>query len=396
MSELRDILVSRGTIGSLELRNRIIKAGCFEGMSQDGGVTPELIEHHRRIAEGGVGMTTVAYCSVSYDGRAFDHEMWMRDEILPDLRKLTDSVHGEGAAASIQLGHCGYFASRSVIRMRPLGASAKFNLFRLSYCRAMTRDDIEEKQMDFVRAAIMAHKAGFDAVEVHAGHGYLLSQFMSPYTNRRTDEYGGSLENRMRFPAAVVRAIRAELGEGFPVLVKMNQFDGMPGGLELPEAIEAARIFEKAGASAIIPSCGFTSKTPLYMLRGHVPVKEMVRNQKNLFRKFGLYLFGRSMVQHYTYERLFLMEGAQAIKEALSIPLIYIGGVREPDDVKEVLSNGFEFLQLGRTLIHDPDFIKTIIDPDPEQARCDHCNRCIAAMDAGGVYCVSRKDGYIE
>lgn len=388
--------LSATKIGDLQLRNPYIKAGCFEGMSQGGGVTEELINHHRRVAAGGVGMTTVAYCSVTFDGRAFDHEMWMRPEIIPDLKKLTKAVHREGAAASIQLGHCGYFASRKVIRRRPLGASPKFNLFRLSRCKQMTRNDILEKTNDFADAARMARDAGFDAVEIHAGHGYLLSQFISPYTNHRHDDYGGPLENRMRFPVEVVMAVRQAVGKGFPILVKMNQLDGMRGGLMLEEALEVAKLFEKAGASAIIPSCGFTSKTPLFMLRGHVPVKEMVRNQKNPVSKLGLYLFGNNLVQRYPYTRLFLLEGAVKMQAVLNIPVVYIGGIKEAADVRLAHRQGMKFIQLGRTLIHDPDFVAKLNDEETENIPgCDSCNRCIAAMDAGGVYCVSKERGYL-
>jgi 2,4-dienoyl-CoA reductase-like NADH-dependent reductase (Old Yellow Enzyme family) len=379
-------------LGNLILKNPVIKAGCFEGMSQNGGVTAKLIEHHRRIAKGDVAMTTVAYCSVSFDGRAFAHEMWMRKEIVPDLKKLTDTIHMEGAAVSIQLGHCGYFANKTLIRSRPLGASPKFNLFQLSYCREMTENDIQEKMEDFANAAVMAKEAGFDAVEIHAGHGYLISQFISPYTNKRKDQYGGSLKNRMLFPKSIVQEIRKRVGPGFPILVKMNQRDGMKGGLEIDEAIQVAQMFEKAGATAIIPSCGFTSKTPLYMLRGNVPVKEMVQNQKKWIHKAGLFLFGKMLVQKYPYDKLFLMDGAEKIKNKVNIPVIYIGGISNHDDLNRILQKGFEFVQVGRALIHDPDFIKTRKSENPN---CDHCNRCIAAMDKGGVYCVSKEDGYL-
>lgn len=383
-------------LAGLSLPNRILKAGCFEGMSQNGGVTTQLIEHHRRIAQGGTAMTTVAYCSVSFDGRAFEHEMWMRREIIPDLQKLTQAVHHEGAYASIQLGHCGYFANKKVIKSRPVGASAKFNLFQLSYCKAMSEDEIRKKINDFARAAVMAQEAGFDAVEIHAGHGYLLSQFLSPYTNRRKDKYGGSLENRLRFPAEVIRHIRELLGPGFPILVKMNQRDGMKGGLEIEEAVEIAREFEQAGASAVIPSCGFTSKTPLYMLRGNVPLMEMVKNQKGWLSKMSLFLFGKFLVQEYPHKKLFLMQDALKIKEAVTIPVIYIGGILDGRDVNEVLDRGFDFIQVGRALIHDPDFTLKLKSKINHEAVCDSCNRCIASMDAGGVFCVSKKVGYLN
>ncbi len=385
-------LFSSGNLLGLELRNKIIRSGCFEGMSQGGDVTDKLIEHHREVAAGGAAMTTVAYCSVSFDGRAFENEIWMRKEIIPDLHKLTDTVHNEGAAASIQLGHCGYFASKKVIKKTPVGASRKFNLFRLSYCREMTKDDIEEKVEDFGRAAAMAKQAGFDAVEVHAGHGYLLSQFVSPYTNHRNDKYGGSVENRMRFPVEIIKRIRKYVGNNFPILVKMNQYDGIKDGLQIKEAVEVAKYFEKAGADALIPSCGFTSKTPFYMLRGNVPIKEMVSNQNDIFMKAGLTLFGKFMVEEVPFDKLFLADGARRIKDAVSIPVIYIGGAVSLTDMENIIDEGFKFIQMGRATIRDPQFVNKLKNGEVTESDCDHCNRCVAAMDAGGVYCVTHKE----
>jgi 2,4-dienoyl-CoA reductase-like NADH-dependent reductase (Old Yellow Enzyme family) len=388
-------IFSEAKLGTLVLPNRIIKAGCFEGMSQNGGVTPALINHHVEVSRGGAAMTTVAYCSVSYDGRAFEHEMWMHDELIPDLKVLTKAIHENGALASIQLGHCGYFASPSVIGKRPIGASPKFNLFRLSYCRRMSRQDIEEKTNDFVLAAEMAKSSGFDAIEIHAGHGYLISQFLSPYTNKRIDKYGGSLENRMRFPGEIIKGIKKSLGKDFPILVKMNLRDGMKGGLELEEAIKAAKLFEQAGADAIISSSGFTSKTPFRMLRGKLPISGMIANQKNWLIKLGLLLFGKFIVQEYPFEKLFHFADASKLKDAVNIPVIYIGGITSKDDIDQVLKAGFDFVQLGRTLILDPEFPNKMKQDIELTNNCDHCNRCVAAMDGGGVYCVSGEKGFL-
>ena len=386
-------IFSSGELEALKLRNRIIRAGCFEGMCRNGEVTEQLIEHHRRVAEGGVAMTTVAYCSVSFDGRAFEHEMWMRPELVPNLKRLTDAVHKAGASISIQLGHCGYFANKKVIKRKPLGASRKYNLFQQSFCKAMGLSEIEDKINDFATAAHLAIQAGFDAVEIHAGHGYLLSQFMSPYTNKRKDKYGGSLANRMRFPAMVIQRVRGVVGPDFPILVKMNIRDGMKGGLEPDEAIEAAKIFESAGASALIPSAGFTSKTPFYMLRGNLPVNEMVKNRKDLITKIGLQLFGRLMVQEYKFEKMFLLDGAEKIKNAVKIPVIYIGGAVSKYDMNKAIADGFEFIQIGRATIRNPNFLNDLKNGLIEESDCDHCNRCVAAMDGGGVYCVSEELG---
>lgn len=394
MKKSTDNIFTEFNIGGLNLKNRIIKAGCFEGMSQNGGVTEALEQHHENMAKGGVAMTTVAYCSVSDDGRAYAHEMWMHKNLIPDLKRLTSKIHAQGAKASIQLGHCGYFASRRVNGKRPMGASAKFNLFRMSYGKTMTEQDIEAKTNDFVNATLIAIEAGFDAVEIHAGHGYLLSQFISPFTNKRKDKYGGSLENRMRFPSEIIKRIRNKVGADFPILVKMNLRDGMKGGLELNEAIKVAVAFESAGASAIIPSSGFTSKKPFLMLRGNVPVFEMVANQSSWLMKIGLALFGKIVVQEFTYKPLFHFNEAKQINEAVKIPVIYIGGIKTPDDIEVILNSGFSFVQVGRALIHDNNFVKNIQQNTIAKEQCDICNRCVAAMDGGGVYCVSKEIGY--
>ncbi len=383
-------------LAGLTLRNRVVRSGCFEGLSQGGVVTDRLIEHHRRVAAGGIGMTTLSYCSVSQDGRAFGHELWMRPEVMPGLRRFTDAIHDEGAAASIQLGHCGFFASPRVIGRRTLGASSKFCLFRTSVCREMSLADIAEKTTDFARSAVMARDAGFDAVEIHAGHGYLLSQFLSPWTNQRIDRYGGSLENRMRFPTEVIAAVRAALGPRFPILVKMNVRDGWHGGLEIDEAVQVARAFAAAGATALVPSCGFTARTPLYMLRGGVPVREMVQQQDGLLTKVGMALFGRIMVQHYGYEPQFLLAEARRIRDAVRIPVAYIGGVESLEQMEALIDEGFAFLQVGRATVRDPDFVDHLRSGAAAATDCDHCNKCVASMSRDGIRCYCVEETALE
>lgn len=379
-----------GRIGGLALRNRILRAGCFEGMCQGGRPTEALIEHHRAVAAGGVALTTVAYCSVSEFGRAYGHEMWMREEILPDLRRLTDGVHAEGASASVQLGHCGYFSDPALAGGRTLGASRVFNLFRLSWPRAMDADDLARVAADFARSAQLAIRAGFDAVEIHAGHGYLLSQFLSPYTNRRDDAYGGSVEGRTRFPCEVVRAVRAAVPDGFPILVKMNLYDGFRSGLRVSDAPAIAAAFEAAGADAIVPSCGFTSKTPFQMLRGDVPRGPMIRNQPKLWTRVGFALFGHLLVQTFPFEETFLFEDARKVLDAVRIPVVLLGGVGSLSHIERALDAGFAFVQMGRAIVMDPDLPRRMQAGTASGSECDHCNRCVAAMDKGGVRCVTR------
>jgi 2,4-dienoyl-CoA reductase-like NADH-dependent reductase (Old Yellow Enzyme family) len=382
-----------GKIGDLVLRNRIIRSGCFEGLSPDSTPGEALIEHHRRLAAGGIGMTTVSYCGVSRDGIAFKQEMWMREEIVPVLKKLTDAVHKEGAAASIQLGHCGFFANRSATKQTPIGPSRKFCLFRYSLCRSMTEDDIQRVRADFVKAAGLAVQAGFDAIEIHAGHGYLLSQFLSPWTNCRRDSYGGSLENRLRFPVSVIRQVRKAVGYSYPLLVKMNLEDGFPCGLTSEESVQVAQAFEAAGAGALIPSGGFTARTSFYMLRGQVPILDYIKSEKNLFTKMGMALFGRLMVREYPFRELFLFNQSRLIKDAVKIPVVYIGGVCSLDNLNEIMQNGFEFVQIGRATVRDPDIVQKMQSGDTAASDCDHCNRCVADMAVKGITCSSLTRG---
>jgi 2,4-dienoyl-CoA reductase-like NADH-dependent reductase (Old Yellow Enzyme family) len=383
-----------GKIGSLELRNRTIRSGCFEGLSPNASPSEALIEHHRRVAAGGIGMTTVSYCAVSRDGVAFNHEMWMREEIVPGLKRLTDAVHKEGAKVSIQLGHCGFFANKSATGTTPIGPSRKFCLFRYGICRPMTGKDMQRVQEDFGKAAKMAVEAGFDAIEIHAGHGYLLSQFLSPWTNHRKDEYGGTLENRLHFPQSIIRRVRKAVGPTYPILVKMNCEDGFKGGLTIEEAIEVAKAFEAAGASALVPSCGFTARTSFYMMRGQLPILEYVKSEKNPITKIGMAIFGRFIIKETPFKELFLLEEAKRIKDAVKIPVIYIGGVLSLANMETVMKEGFEFIQLGRATVRDPDVIKKIESGEISGVDCDHCNRCVAEMAVKGIFCPAEMRGF--
>ena len=388
----QNVIFSPARLGPLELRNRIIRAGCFEGMCQNESPTDDLQEHHKTVARGGVAMTTVAYCAVSREGLAFGHEMWMRPEVVPALRRLTDAVHREGAAASIQLGHCGFFANHRVTGGDPLGPSAMFCTYRLHRSRGMTEEDMTRVGADFARAASTAREAGFDAVEIHAGHGYLLSQFLSPWTNRRRDAYGGTLANRVRFPASVVQGVREAVGPEFPVIVKMNLCDGFRGGLEVPDSVQVARRFEKSGASALVLSCGFTTRTPFHMLRGRIPIREMARAEKNPTVKASILLMGRLLIQHVPYDNLFLLEEARHVRRAVSMPLVLIGGVCSRKHMETAVREGFDFVQIGRATIRDPDIVEKMQSGEVDGSDCDHCNRCVGLIMGGPVRCVTRDE----
>lgn len=375
------------TLGGLRLRNRIVKPATFEGMCPGGVVSDALVAHHREVAAGGAALTTVAYASTSPDGRSYATQLVMRPEAAPGLRRLVGAVHREGTAVSLQLGHCGSFADRRLVGGRPLGASRRFNAYGLSFARPMTEGDVARVVSDFAASARIAAGAGLDAVELHFGHGYLISQFLSPFTNRRTDRFGGSLGNRSRLAVEILRAVRSAVGPEFPVLLKVNLRDGFPGGLEVDESIEVARQLEAEGATGLVLSGGFVSRTPLYMLRGDVPVRQMVAAQDRWWAKAGLALFGRLLVQAYPYREGFFLAEARLMRAAVRLPLVLLGGVKSMTVIDRALGDGFELVGMGRALLHDPALPGKMERGEVSASACVPCNECIAEMDRGGVRC---------
>ena len=296
-------------LGPIDVRNRIIKCGTNEGMSRDGLMTDALIDFHREAAAGGVGMTTLSYCSVASEGRTFKHQLWMRDEALPGLRRFTEAVRAEGAKAAIQLGHAGWFASPHAMKERPVGPSRTFSPHAQTFAREASDADLERLVGKFAEAAKNAVDAGFEGVEVHAGHGYLLSQFLCPWNNRRRDGYGGSLENRARFPRQVMRAVHEAAGGRAAVWAKLNMDDGFEGGLTLDEGVQVARWLEQDGSvDALELTGGHTTKSPFYLMRGDVPVREMIANQKHWMARVGMRLLAKRLLRPWKFEEAFFLD----------------------------------------------------------------------------------------
>jgi 2,4-dienoyl-CoA reductase-like NADH-dependent reductase (Old Yellow Enzyme family) len=387
-------------LAGLSLCNRIIKTATFEGMSPGGRVSKALIEHHRALAKGGVAMTTVAYCAVAADGRTFADQLHMRPELVPDLRALTAAVHSGGAAASLQLGHCGAFCNnRDLKRRRPIGPSRALNLVGALSGRvladAMTEAEIEEVTEAFVDAARLAREAGFDAVELHLGHGYLLSQFLSPGTNARRDRFGGSLDNRARFALSVVERVRAALPPKMPVLAKVNLRDGYRGGLELDESVQVARRLEARGADALVLSGGFVSRNPFYLFRGERPLRQMIAVEKSLAQKLALAVFGPALIRAYPFEPLYFLPLAREVRRAVRMPLVLLGGIKSRDDLDTAMREGFELAAMGRALIHDPELIGKYAAGLARESGCVPCNQCVAEMDREGGVCCAKVPGQL-
>lgn len=374
------LLFTPVTLGPLTLRNRSIRSAAFESMCPGNVPSPQLLDYHRSVAAGGVGMTTVAYAAVTRSGLSFDRQLWMRPEIVPGLRELTDAVHAEGAAASIQLGHCGNMSHKSICGCLPVGASSGFNLYSPTFVRGLRADELPEMAKAYGRSVCLAREAGFDAVEIHAGHGYLISQFLSPSTNHRKDEFGGTLANRMRFMEMVMEEVMKAAGNDMAVLVKMNMRDGFRGGMELDESLQVARKLQELGAHALVLSGGFVSKAPMYVMRGEMPIRTMTYYMTCWWLKYGVRLVGKYMIPSVPFREAYFLEDALKFREALDIPLVYVGGLVSRQKIEEVLNHGFEAVQMGRALLNEPDFVNRMRLEENARCNCRHSNYCIARM----------------
>lgn len=370
-------------LGPITLRNRTIKAATYEGLSRRGLVTRELIDFHRAPAAGGVGMTTVAYCAVDRDGRTDRNQILWRDEALPGLRALTEAVHDEGAAISAQLGHGGPVAEARSNRSPALAPSKRLNTTAFNVSRPATHDDLRRIVQAHADAATMAERAGFDAVEVHLGHNYLASSFLSPRLNRRKDDYGGSLENRARLARDIARAVHGAVGGRLAVIAKLNMDDGVRGGLGLPESIRVAQWLEQDGTvDALELTAGSSLLNPMYLFRGDAPLRDFAAVMPQPI-KLGVRLVGRRILRSYPYTDAYLLDQARQVRNAVSLPLVLLGGITTRPVVEQAMTEGFQFVAMGRALLREPDLVSRMQRDAATPSLCTHCNRCMPTNYTG-------------
>ncbi|WP_102408262.1 NADH:flavin oxidoreductase [Parabacteroides bouchesdurhonensis] len=375
------ILFTSGKIGPLTLRNRTIRAAAFESMAPGNAPSELLYNYHKSVAAGGIGMTTLAYAAVTQSGLSFERQLWLRPEIIPGLRRITDAIHKEGAAASIQMGHCGNMSHKSICGCTPISASSGFNIYSPTIVRGMKQSEIAAIAKAYGEAVRLAKEAGMDAVEIHAGHGYLISQFLSPYTNHRKDEYGGSLENRMRFMKMCMDEVMKAAGSDTAVLVKINMRDGFNGGMEIEESLDVARTLQnECGAHALILSGGFVSKAPMYVMRGAMPLKTLTYYMPTGWLPLGVKIGGHFMIPSVPFKEAYFLEDALKFRKALNLPLVYVGGLISRKKIDEVLDYGFEFVSMARALINDPAFVNHMKEDKHARCDCGHSNYCIGRM----------------
>lgn len=378
-------------IGPVTLRNRFVKAAANEGMTIGGAPTKALVHHHRELAAGGVGMSTVAYGAVSSLGRTLPEQLWLRPEIVPDLRVLADAVHEHGGRVSCQLTHGGLYVPGMKIKGPLMSASSGFNKVGL-LCgnwrsRAMSDNDMAQVRGEFVAAAQICREAGFDAVELHMGHGYLLNQFISPLNNRRRDDHGGSAENRARFPASVLAAVKRAVGSTIAVLAKINVADGVKGGATTDDAIATARLLEQAGADLLVLSGGRNAESGAFMFGSNLDVQEM---RKVLGRVASLaFRLAQLGAPRVTFRQMYFLEYSRRIRDALKMPLGYLGGVRSIANARAAVAEGFDAIVMARPLIHDPRLIEKLRSGERTVSGCTNCNRCVPYIyHPAGTWCV--------
>ena len=370
-------------LGPITLRNRIIKSATFEGVVPDSLVTQELIDYHQKVAAGGAGMNTVAYLAVSPDGRPNGECLYQRDEVIPGLRKLTDAIHAEGAKASVQIGHAGLVANSKSNGVKGFGPTRRFNPLSFSFTPAAKESDLERVIEDFAKTALCAEQGGFDAVEVHLGHNYLLSSFLAPGLNDRKDKWGGSLENRARLSRECLRAVREAVGGRLAIVAKLNMVDAIPGGLKIDESLEVAKMLEADGTlDALVLTGGSSYGNPMFLFKGDGPRKDFATHLPP-FLRLGFKLVGKKFMPDLPFEEAYFESMARRYLDELDLPVVLLGGINRLDTIEKAIADGYAFVQMGRALLREPDLLLKMQEGLQPEGVCIHCNRCMPSIYTG-------------
>jgi 2,4-dienoyl-CoA reductase-like NADH-dependent reductase (Old Yellow Enzyme family)/thioredoxin reductase len=379
-------LLKPGKIGNVELKNRMIMPGMGTNLAAaDGTVSDVIVNYYARRANGGVGLIITEVCCPDPLGRVIDGEIEItKGKFMPGLSRIPHAVHSGGAKVCLQLAHGGCFSSESVTGCQPVSPSG-VGTFQLpnDTPRAMTIEEIKELIEKYGLAAQRARQCGFDAVELHGAHGYMPLQFLSAYTNRRTDEYGGSLENRARFALETIRSIKEHAGEDFTLIYRLSADEDVPNGITLEEACTFAKWAQEAGADAIHVSAG-TWDSRLHKYFDVMSGKESAEG-KNLSMGVATSMW---VPPNYT-PRGSLVHLAAAVKKAVDVPVIAVCSIT-PEMGEEILEKGeADFISIGRQSIADPDYASKIAAGKPETIRrCLRCNECLGeVMKSCGISC---------
>jgi len=354
-------------INGMKLANRFVRSATWEGMARDDGAcSPKLVGLMSELAKGDVGLIITSHAYVRQDGQAGPWQLGIyNDALIQGLREMTQAVHDHGGSVVLQAAHAGFFANAKLTGQTPLAPSHVEGIAK-SPRKEMTVDDIQEIVGAFGEAASRARESGFDGVQIHSAHGYLLSQFLSPAFNKRADEYGGSVENRAKPLLEVLRRVKEAVGADFPVLVKMNSQDFLDGGLTLEDSLKVGAMLQEGGIDAIELSGGTIVSGKLSPSRMGIKSEE---------------------------KEAYFKDSAKAFKEALKVPIIMVGGIRSFQLAERLVALGYtDYVSMSRPFIREPDLIKRWASGDLRKAACISDNQCFGPGMAGeGIYCVVEK-----
>lgn len=374
-------------LGPVTLRNRFIKAATFEGLATSAGIGDDLVDFHATMAAGGPSLTTLAFSAVSSDARGAPDELVVRRDLAPGFERLVAAIEAQGARAAIQIGHAGPVGA-AVGPRSGLSPSRVFAPQAMRFTRPATDDDLERVIGDFAVAASLAASCGFAVIELHFGHGYLVSAFLSPKLNRRRDRWGGTAERRALLARRVAEAVRAAVDPSVAVIAKLNMADGVPRGLWLDDSLIAARLLEADGhLDALELTGGSSFESPMYLFRGEAPVAELAASMSPLLG-LGLRLTAKRTLPSYPFREAFFLPFARQFRDALSMPLILLGGIDELATVNRALDEGFDFVAMARALLREPDLVERWrSEATPAPGLCVHCNKCMPSIFTG-THCV--------
>jgi 2,4-dienoyl-CoA reductase-like NADH-dependent reductase (Old Yellow Enzyme family) len=361
-------LFEETAINGMTLQNRLVRSATWEGMcEQDGRPTEKVVNWYQELAQGGIGLIITGYAFVRPEGKQLPGKMGIHtDDFANDYENLTSTVHNAGGKVALQIVHAGGETDANTAGRQPLAPSAvKVDQFPEMPVE-LSKDEISDIVTAFREGARRAKAWGFDAVQLHGAHGFLINQFLSPLTNRRTDEYGGSIENRSRFLLEVYRKVREAVGSDYPVFIKLNASDHLDGGLEIDDAVYAAKKLAELGIDAIEVSAG----TPASGEKG--PAREKILKPEK--EAYNLPL-------------------ARRIKEAVNCPVMVVGGFRSYEVAENTIrDDGMDYIAMARPLIREPGLANRWLQGDRSPATCISCNSCfMPGLEEGGIYCVIEK-----
>jgi 2,4-dienoyl-CoA reductase-like NADH-dependent reductase (Old Yellow Enzyme family) len=372
------------TLGPVTLRNRTVKAATFEGRAPHGQVTDGLIDYHLAVARGGVGLTTVAYLAIAPEGRTHAEQIVVGEDTLAGLARLADAIHETGAAIAGQVGHAGPVANGRSNGVKAISASRMPSPLSMQMIRSATEADLTRVTKAYVATARTLVRAGFDVLELHMAHSYLISSFLAPGLNRRKDRWGGSLENRARLARQVARAVRDEVGSEVAVTAKVSLSDGFKGGVTTEAGLELAQMLDADGTlDALQMSGGSSLMNPMYLFRGEAPVKEFAASMPLPVRLGMKTPMGKGFMKVYDFEEAYFLEKAKTFRAGLSLPLMLLGGINRRDTMEQAMELGFDFVAMGRALLREPDLVNKLQAGRQDAGVCIHCNRCMPTIYSG-------------